>query len=144
MNGSPLRELIAKATESKYRGIDNLKVAKKGKNYYLIMEGDDGGQIYLTCPVRLIQCKESTLKKLLEIIDAYQWPGNSNDMRRIIYEPKDNGSIAGGMGGGVLLENLWVHEEIKFPQNLIKKIIIDGMDAKILELEKTIESRSVK
>jgi len=108
---SPLRSLMAEANKSVYKGINSLEKARKTKNSYLIMEGDDGGQIYVVCPVKLIQCDKKRIEQLLEEVDKTQWDDLS--MAGFYYEIHDPGSVvSGGMGGGMAENDLWVHERL--------------------------------
>lgn len=91
------------------------------KKTYLIMEGDDGGQIFLTIPKEMIKCSETKLNQILIELDEYCWPNNDDDMRLIYYSEQKLGDIIpGGMGGGKATKSLWVHPNIK---NLEKKLL---------------------
>jgi hypothetical protein len=78
----------------------------------VIFEGDYGGTIYLTIPVRLIACNEQSLAQLLRDIDAIAWRDSFG--ARLFYEPLAVGSpVAGGMGGGIVVDGLWLHPKIE-------------------------------
>ena len=96
-----------------YKAIKNLEEAKKMKNSFVIFEGDCGGTIYLTCPANMVKCEEKNLQELLEFIDNLYWKDLS--MASIYYEQADKipSSVAGGMGGGVLNTDIWIHPEIE-------------------------------
>jgi hypothetical protein len=119
---SPLRFMIAEAYGKPYRNFKNLVEARKGRNATLVMEGDYGGQIYLTCPVEKIKCGEKELKQLLEDIDAIEW-GNPDGAGMYFEEIEKGSGVAGGMGGGIALEGLWVHERLKSIENKIEAVI---------------------
>ena len=133
MNGyqkkqSPLRSLMSEANNIEYRGIDSLKNAKKTKNCYLVMDGDDGGQIYLVFPAKQINCNEVVLVKLLNEIDQMEW--NDQSMASFYYEIHDLGSIvSGGMGGGKVENDLWVHENLNQYKEKIRSVLLGNNDS---------------
>jgi hypothetical protein len=119
---SPLRKMVADSQGLKYEAIETLDKAKETKNSYLIMEGDDGGQIYLVAPVEIVKADPQTLHDLLKDLDARKW--NDLSMARMYYEIHDVGSgIPGGMGGGIAERGLWVHEGFREIIGEIEKVI---------------------
>jgi hypothetical protein len=77
------------------------------------LEGEDGGQAYLVMPASQVQCSEETLRVLLRDLDAICWPGNYEDMARVVYERRPIGSlISGGMGGGQVADGVWIHPSL--------------------------------
>ena len=120
---SPVRKIILKGHNIEYRALENLGEAKKHSSTYLIMEGDEGGQIYLVCPVKKIKCKEKNLQLLLEELDSTSW--NDVSMAGLYYEQHPvNSMIIGGMGGGRALEDLWIHKNFKKIKSKIKQVIL--------------------
>ena len=112
-HGSPLRSLMGQSDGS-YRPIATLDEARLAPDAIVVLEGDDGGQIYLTCEARLVRANERELNALLVTIDEVSWPGNSPDMRRISYEAAPRGGrIAGGMGGAYVTTGLWLHPRLE-------------------------------
>ena len=108
---SPVRRIFADSHGEEYHSIKTFNEAKEIPNAYVIFEGDYGGQIYLTCPVSIIKCNEKKLKQLLVDIDTWCWA--YEDSTGLFYEPhKENEGIAGGMGGGMTLSNIWFHPEL--------------------------------
>jgi hypothetical protein len=111
---SPLRDLMADADGVEYRGFGSLLEAKQAPDGIVVLEGDDGGQIYVVARAAMVRCSEETLLQLLRDIDAREWPGNPSDMAHLCYEAKPLGApIAGGMGGGQVAESPWVHPRLK-------------------------------
>lgn len=102
----------------------SLEAAKKVPDACVVMEGDWGGQIYLTCPARLVMCDEETLKKLLAKIDGAEWGCNEGDGSSLYFERVKKGGVTGGMGGGEVRDGLWIHGGIH-PElaHLIKQVI---------------------
>ena len=120
---SPLRRMIADSHNKEYEALHSLDEARKTKNAYLIMEGDDGGQIYLVVPVGIIKCDEAVLKTLLYDLDAMAWDDSS--MAGLYYEIHEADTVvAGGMGGGRAEKNLWVHKDFDGIKDKIKKVIV--------------------
>ena len=61
------------------------------------MEGDYGGSVYLTCPVRLVRCDAATLEAVLGVLDKLDW--HDAEGARLYYEHLPVGSgVAGGHG----------------------------------------------
>lgn len=79
---------------------------------WLVMEGDWGGQIYLT--VRLDKLgKDAESSKLLAAMDKAAWESNegggTDDWCITTDEPSKG--VPGGMGGGELTNGVWIHDE---------------------------------
>jgi hypothetical protein len=110
-NGS-LRSMMAEGHGSEYIAFKSLEEARSRSNSVVIMQGDDGGTIYLTIPVRNVSCGQATLNQLLADIDAMCWADPS--MARVFYEIVPSaGAVAGGMGGGRIVDGLWLHLEVE-------------------------------
>ena len=140
---SPVRSIVNSLSNQNYTSANSLAEAKNKKNYYLVMEGDCGGQIYLTCPVNLIKCSECILYEILIAIDKNQWPENDISMRNIFYEPFElNQGVLGGMGGGIVLEKeIWIHPNLNFSKELLKKAIFQKKEKQTMnELKKLLEA----
>lgn len=106
----PLR-FSASANDPLYEAVQSLEEAQRQQGFSLIMEGDYGGQIYLTCPVGLLGCDHQTLVQLLEDIDLIQRKEPLG--RGLFFEKMPVGAyIQGGMGGAPVCSDLWIHEEI--------------------------------
>ena len=126
---SPLRELMAEAGASSYHPLDSLADAQADPHGIAVFEGDDGGQIYLVCPARLIRCSEQVLYQLLLDLDEIEWPGNDPSMRRIYFESKFPGQgVPGGMGGGQVTEDIWIHPRLV--QNHYTELILAVLTGK--------------
>jgi hypothetical protein len=52
----------------------------------VILEGDDGGQIYVVVPARQVGCSEEALTWLLHDLDQISWPGNDEGSARVVFE----------------------------------------------------------
>ena len=92
------------------RILKSLADAQKTPNAVVVMEGDYGGQIYLICPVAVLECNHETLKLLLEDLGALAW----GDGEKIYYEALPLGaSVSGGMGGGLVLDHVWLHQDFQ-------------------------------
>ena len=110
---SPVRHILNEANGKPNNiFIDSFKNAKDIPSTYVIMEGDWGGQIYLTCPMKLVKCSEESLKILLDDLDVLAWECNDGEGKGLFYEIHHPGDgIGGGMGGGQVKEGLWIHNE---------------------------------
>jgi hypothetical protein len=109
---SQVRFLMAEASQDIYTAFTTFVAAREHPSSVVIFEGDDGGTIYLTIPVREVACGEATLRQLLFDIDAMCW----SDTRgaRVVYEVVPVGAaVAGGMGGGQVIDGLWLHPRVE-------------------------------
>ena len=108
---SQVRSIMAEASGDTYTALTTFVAAREHPGSVVIFEGDYGGTIYLTIPVREVACGEAALKQLLFDIDAMYW----SDPRgaRVVYEVVPVGAgVAGGMGGGQVVDGLWLHKKI--------------------------------
>jgi hypothetical protein len=109
---SAVRRLMADARGGTYEALLSLEDAKHTDDAAVVMEGDYGGSIYLTCPARLVHCDEATLQQLLLDLDEHDW--NDPEGVGLYYERAPAGSgIAGGSGGGVVTNTVWLHPELE-------------------------------
>jgi hypothetical protein len=110
MNDS-IRSFMAEARGQLFRAYRNLDEAIT-QGGTVVLEGDDGGQIYLTCPAALVKCGEEGLQRLLSYLDSLEWrdPG----MAHLWYEKHPTGGgIAAGMGGAIVTEDIWIHPRLE-------------------------------
>ena len=128
---SGLRKLEAESSQREYVSFSSLDEARRAEFGVVILEGDDGGQIYVVCPARLVKCDEDALQQLLCDIDACVW--NDPTSTRLCYEKLPPGSgVAGGMGGGLVQDSIWVHPKLK-QLGLLEgvKRVIDGRTTRL-------------
>lgn len=124
---SGLRSMHAESHGQPYQALHTLEEAKSFPEGVVILEGDEGGQIYVVVPAVMVKCDISTLEQLLEDLDAIAWPENDPDMRHIFYERHPIGSgVPGGMGGAVSTGTLWIHEGFR-------KLRLDSAIQEIIE-----------
>jgi len=101
--------------------------AKESPSGVLIMEGDYGGQIYLTCPMKYVQCGPEAIKQLILELDSMAWACNEGDGAEISYmthwDGSDGESVGGGMGGGFVVDGLWVHGEFSKLKDSIWQVL---------------------
>jgi hypothetical protein len=98
--------------------------AKRFDDGVVILQGDDGGQIYLVAHAIEVKCSPETLEQLLIDLDEIAWPGNDKNARGIFYERRQIGSpIAGGMGGGVVSEKPWIHKQFSALETAILGVL---------------------
>lgn len=109
--GSPtVSESVEILAEAGLRGLleDQRNTLGDGP-YWLVLEGDWGGQIYLTVPWHRVG-PESRIRVLLKRMNALAWSSNEGDGASAYLTTGDIG-VSGGMGGGRLGEKLWLHKE---------------------------------
>ena len=108
--------------------------AKKAPDGTVVLEGDYwGGQVYLTCPMKYVQCSEKTLRNLLREIDSFEWDCNGEEGFAITYlKSKPGDYIDGGMGGGAVEDGLWIHEDIADDKKELIRKVINGELASII------------
>ena len=78
-HGSELRALMAQAAGQTYRSFESLAAAQQHPHGAVILEGDDGGQIYVVIAASKVLCSERQLEQLLRDLDSIAWPGNDDD-----------------------------------------------------------------
>jgi hypothetical protein len=111
---SGVRRMWAEAHGGSYVAVRSLAEAQALPDGAVVLEGDWGGQIYVTAPARLVRCDEQALVRLVRDLDAIAWPRNEEDGARVFYERVPvGGGVAGGMGGSVVIDGVWVHEEFE-------------------------------
>src|SRR5437868_12062175 len=89
-----------------YVAFRTLDEARQQPHAAIIMTGDYGGQVYLTCPISKVRCSEEALGHLL---NALAWMDRRNG-EQLTYEvaPVDAG-ISSGQGGGRVIDGVWLH-----------------------------------
>jgi hypothetical protein len=101
---------MGQAAGREYASFKTLESVKADQVGAVILEGDDGGQIYVVVPAHQVLCSEDALDQLLRDLDAINWPGNDDDMARVVYARRPIGMpVAGGMGGAVVGAEAWIH-----------------------------------
>lgn len=111
---SGARKMMTEYHGKVYRSFRTLAEAKAAPVAAVSVEGDYGGQIFATCPVKLVGCSEVRLRRLAEELEAEVENTNYVGGAQVIYEPLPVGAgVSGGMGGGLVVDGVWVHEEIR-------------------------------
>jgi hypothetical protein len=109
---SAVRRMVADAHGDIYEAITSLDEARARADAVIVMEGDYGGSVYLTCPAHLVQCNEQTLRQLLHDLDEHDW--KDAEGAGLYYEVAPVGSgVVGGSGGGLVTENVWLHPDLE-------------------------------
>lgn len=107
----PERKASARAlTETQFRRKIELTNATQVRYLvWLVLEGDWGGQIYLTVPWHLVG-ENAKIGNLLTRLDKLCWPYNKGDGASAYLIDGVTVGVCGGMGGGGLNEDgLWLH-----------------------------------
>ncbi len=103
--------MVSDARNIPYQALQSLDEAKSFSDGTVILEGDDGGQIYVVCPASLVQCSTEDLNDLLRDLDSIAWPNNDPNSARVFYERLPIGApVFGGMGGAIVSNDVWVHD----------------------------------
>jgi hypothetical protein len=111
---SGVRRMVSDSTGIPYQALHSLDEAKTFADGIVVLEGDDGGQIYVVCPASLVLCSAETLGTLLRDLDAIAWPGNDFNSARVFYERLPVGApVFGGKGGAMVSTELWIHDEFE-------------------------------
>jgi hypothetical protein len=106
----PMRSMIAESQGKPHKSYQTLSEAI-ANNALVILQGDDGGQIYLTCPAIKVKCSEIGLKLLLRFLDDLGW--NDLSAAAVYFEDvPENSGIPGGMGGGRGTGDIWLHPKL--------------------------------
>ncbi|HTD25153.1 MAG TPA: hypothetical protein VK738_21065 [Terriglobales bacterium] len=123
---SGLRKMEAESTGQQYVSFKSLKEAQQDPQGIVILEGDEGGQIYVVCPVSIVRCSEESLQQLLQDLDALKWSDPSS--AHLFYERLPLGSgVSGGMGGGLVQSSVWLRPRLVKLELLEKvKAVIEG------------------
>lgn len=109
---SGVRRMMADARGTPYMAFRSLEEAKASPHGTVILEGDDGGQIYVVAHAQRVKCDEVALQTLLRDLDAYCW--DDPDSAHVYYEARILGeAIPGGIGGARVGPELWIHEDLE-------------------------------
>lgn len=105
---SGLHELLAQTSERRSVRYASLATARSDPDAVVVLSGDDGGTVLLTVPLRLVQCDPAALHSLGVALDRLLWDDAAGVEVSFLRIPV-GGSVAGGMGGGVVVDGVWVH-----------------------------------
>ena len=109
---SGVRRMVADSDGRQYRAYTSLVEAQDDPEGVVVLEGDDGGQIYVVALARHVKCSESELRRLLLDVDGFCW--KDPDSAKVFYETLAlNSVVSEGMGGGRVTERVWVHAELE-------------------------------
>jgi len=92
---------------------------------WLVLEGDWGGQIYLTMPLRAGSISvHADVPALLERLDKASWEFNGGLGATAAEHPgKVGDGVLGGMGGGALADGLWLHPKLEHLREEVLKAL---------------------
>ena len=106
-----LQELLAQASGRVLIRYGSLDAARSDPDAAVVLSGDDGGTVLLTAPLRLVRCDPAALRPLAVELDRELWDDADGVEVSFLRVPV-GGSVAGGMGGGVVVDGVWVHARI--------------------------------
>lgn len=119
---SGVRRMIADSEGRQYRAFRSLLEAKSSPDSIAVFEGDYGGQIYVVARVSVISCSEQVLVSLLAELDRLEW--KDPDGTGLYFEEAEIGQpIPGGMGGGGVIEGVWVHPRLQQYSSKIEEVL---------------------
>jgi hypothetical protein len=109
----PLGRVMHEASGATFEPLTSFSEARSDPHGYAILEGDWGGQIYVTAPMRAVKCSEQKLQELLRLLDQTEWACNRGEGSGVFYERLSPGAgVAGGMGGGIAGPDTWIHPSL--------------------------------
>jgi len=125
--------MIADARGMPYHAVHSLDEARDFPDAVVILEGDDGGQVYVACPASRVRCSEAVLQQLLSDLDACEWDDLAS--ARVFFERIPMGAdIGGGMGGGKIMDGVWVHDRLaQMGLGTLITDVIEGRRARITD-----------
>jgi hypothetical protein len=104
--------MLATVHGPEYRAYESLEAARSDSDSAVVMEGDYGGSIYLTCPVRHVGCDQPTLAAVLAVVDELAW--DDPEGAGLFFEHLPAGSgVAGGSGGGAVVDGVWITPDLE-------------------------------
>jgi hypothetical protein len=114
LHEGPPRQLFAEVNGRRYEVVASLADARMTPGTVVILDGDHGGQIYVSAPIDQVGCDEATLARLLSDLDSFAWESNGGDGAGIWFERRPvRSGVPGGMGGAHVEQGIWVHEEFE-------------------------------
>ena len=105
---SGLHELLGRASGRPTDRYPSFAAARSDPDAAVVASGDDGGTVLLTAPLRLVACDASTLRRLAVDLDGLLWDDPTGVELSFLHLPVGSG-VPGGMGGGVVVEGMWIH-----------------------------------
>jgi len=106
----PVMNMMADAHQIEYVAYKTIDEARRDAQAIVVFEGDYGGQIYLTCPLTKVACSLASLERLLNEMGLFAWTdGESLYFERV----SEDRSVCGGMGGGLVEDDVWIHYEFR-------------------------------
>ena len=120
----PLGRVLKELSGDYFEPLRDLELARQFSDAYVVMEGDWGGQIYLTAPVRLVRCTMKDLERLLARLDRIAWLCNEGEGCGVFFERHATfEGIPSGMGGGVTTEDVWLHPDLRRFEDLVRDVL---------------------
>lgn len=108
---SPVRFVMSEMSpDVAHHPLDGFEAAKADPDGVAIFEADCGGQIMLTIRMRHVKCTERALDLLLSDLADVAWGEHDQNDEGLYYERIPvGGGVAGGMGGGGVVDGVWIH-----------------------------------
>jgi hypothetical protein len=142
------RSFMHEVHDLPYKSFASLAEARRDPDAAVVLSGDDGGQIFLTVPVRLLRCDTAALGSLLSDLDAVSMmPIPPSSDVELEVRPVGTG-VMGGMGGGVIIEGVWIHPELPEEIAAQARLVVAGererIDGRLLRKARQAEIQRVQ
>lgn len=105
--------MLTKANGLEYKPLNTLEEARNTTNAVVVLDGDYGGQVYATCPIKHLkpEITHAQLEAVCKQVSALEW--EQEDDWQVSYQIKEVGQgVWGGMGGGRVIDGLWMHPKL--------------------------------
>jgi hypothetical protein len=121
---SSVQHIMNKYHSRTYVPLATLEEAKEQENGVVVLEGDWGGIIYATCPVKHLHdaITHDDIVSLCKTVEYDHWGYGARDIPKevpaeggpgVYYQcVKPGGGVWGGSGGGKVIDGLWVHSKL--------------------------------
>jgi hypothetical protein len=137
----PVEFVLAHLDGHEYVFFQNIDEARSHPDATMVMEADAGGQILLTCPVKYVLADVTVLARLLSDLETISWgPGFDPDdpgpsvNAAMYFESHARGEvIGGGMGGGEVVDGLWLHPRLD-RELFLRKPVEDVLAGRLAQL----------
>jgi len=104
---SPVRFIMS--DKHPHHPLKDFEEAKADPDGVAVFEGDYGGQIMMTIRMKYVKCSEKALELLLSDLNERAWNDGGHGEGLYYEQIPVGGGVAGGMGGGCVVDGVWAH-----------------------------------
>ena len=131
---SGVQHIMNKVHGKSYTPLTTLEEAQGHDDAVVILEGDWGGIIYATCPVKHLRdgITHEEIVILCKKLERDFWGYGTDKVPAqvppeggwgVYYQRLESGrGVWGGMGGGKVIDGLWVHDKLKLADEVGQQI----------------------